>query len=366
MIRILSSVVLLLAMAIGTQNTFAQKVIVKLQPAEKAPQERNYIFKQVLDSRVDKSIGQIYDPQREKNELSFEEELAQEALAFYKAMVSPSQNISHELEVKIYNLDLKEVFQADRRAYKGELQLSLGFFLLGKQEPVHLVDFNGKLEYSRPATQMHYVESSIQTLFENSWEYFDAWISTQYQSNRSLVKKVKLNILDPTRESSRDTVFYDPAQPLTWDDFRDSPNPLSTFNATIFSSLAIEGNASIEAGEIVQTIKVKVYMLPSQSWVKDANAYANNHEQRHFDLTRIAADRMIARLNATELEPDLFEAKLNDIYLDAYREMNRLQELYDSQTKHGINSGMQSKWNQVITQALAGDWEELDEIIQKD
>lgn len=359
--------ILLLAfigLIISLDNSFGQEVTLKLNPDGKPAQERDYVFKEVIDSRVQKSIGQVYDSQRNKYSANFGGQLAQEAYNFYNARITSVNLPSYEILVKIYNLDLKEIYQADRQSYKGEIQLSMGFFLSGENEPVHLVDFNSKLNYGRPASQMHYIDTSIRRLFENSWEYFDAWLATQYQTNRSLVKKVRLNILDPIRPSTKDTVFYDPERPLTWADFTDKPNPISSFNASIFSSLSIEGNASIQNGEIVQTIEVKVYMLPRQSWVKDPNAYANNHEQRHFDLTRIAADRMIVKLKNLDLKPYLYEATLNDIYLDAYREMNHLQEFYDNQTSNGRNKGMQARWNQMIKEALSGKWEELDRLLE--
>lgn len=342
-----------------------QDLTLKLKADGKSAQKRDYVFKQVIDSRVQKSIGQIYDSERNKHTASYDGKLTQQAQEFYNAQIIPTNNPSYQLLVKVYNLDVNEIYHTDLRGYKGEVQLGLGFYLIGEHSLIQLVDFNGKAEYGRPTNQINQAETSIQRLFENSWEYFDSWISTQYQSNRTLAKTVRLNILDSKRPSSRDTVFYDPERPLTWDDFTESPNPTSSYNATIFSSLSIEGNASIVSGEIVQTIEVKVYMLPGQSWVKDANAYANNHEQRHFDLTRIAADRMINKLNNLDLEPNLYEAKLNDAYLDAYREMNRFQEFYDNQTRNGINKETQSSWNQAISKALVGDMISLNKLLDQ-
>ncbi len=351
-----------LLLSIG--SAFGQELTLKLSPDRNPGPVKDYVFSKVIDTRVQKSIGLIHDSDRNKLSASFGENLSTQSLAFYASKITPSKQPNYEIQVKIYNLDLKEIYMPNVRGYKGEIQLSLGFFLTTESESVHLVDFNSKAEYGRPANQMNNVEISIQRLFENSWVYFDAWLSTQYPSNRLFAKTVRLKIEDPIRPSSKDTVFYDPERPLTWDDFSDTPNRLSSYNASIFSSLSIEGNATIEAGEIVQTIEVKVYMLPGQSWVKVADDYANNHEQRHFDLTRIAADRMIYQLKNAELEPKLYEAKLKDIYLDAYREMNHLQEFYDSQTRNGINKAMQAKWNQMIAVALSGNWDELEELME--
>lgn len=344
--------------------SFGQEFTLKLKSESNPAQTRTYYFKQVIDSRIEKTLGIVYDSERNKLPATFEEDFSEQTKLFYNSQIIASTRISHNFQIKVYNIDLKEIYQADRRNYKGEIQLSVGFFLLGENEPVHMIDFNGKIEYRRPASQVGYVEISVQRLFENSWKYFDAWFSSQSQTNIDLAKKVKLNIIDSKRESTRDTVFYDPGRPLTWNDFRDLPSPTSSFNASIFTSLSIEGNAQIVAGEIIQTVDVKVYMIPSQSWVKRPDDYGNNHEQRHFDLTRIAADRMIYKLKNTNLEPNLFQATLNDIYLDAYREMNKLQEVYDKQTRHGINKESQAKWNQMIKESLSGNWEKLDQIME--
>ncbi|WPR76830.1 DUF922 domain-containing protein [Algoriphagus sp. NG3] len=354
-----------LAIFISSGISTAQDIILKLQPDEHPSQERNYRFDQVLDARSKTEVGKLFDAQRKTHNLTFNGKLAEQTLALYKSKIKPSHTPSHLILVKIHNLDQKETYQADWKAYKGEIELKLGFFLIGPNEPEHLVDFQSKTNYRRPINQPHHIEPAIQKLFENGWKYFDDWIRSQSMGNRLLAKKVRINIIDPVRKSKADTVFYDPDRPLTWDDFKESPSSLSSFNATIFSSLSIEGNASIENGEIVQNIEIKVYMIPSQSWVKHANSYASNHEQRHFDITRIAADRMKAKLKSMDTDPYLFDAKLNDIYWDAYREMNRIQELYDQQTRHGLDKEAQEKWNILISEALTGNYQSLDSLLDK-
>ncbi|WP_425639218.1 hypothetical protein ACPUEN_06070 [Algoriphagus yeomjeoni] len=360
--RIFQLAIVYLLLTVGI--AIGQQLTLKLTPSSNIGKRKEYIISKVLDSRVQKSVGLVYDSERNKLTASFDGKLAEQAKLFYNSRITTSQNTTYNILVKVYNLDLKEIYQANQRGYKGEIQLSLGFFVQGEGSPVHLVDFNGKANYGRPANQLGNVQTSVERLFENSWNYFDAWFSSQASTNRTLAKTVKLNILDPVLPSNKDTVFYDPKRPLTWDDFSDTPDPTSSFNASIFSSLSIEGNAEIVAGEIIQTILIKVYMLPDQSWVKNADDYASNHEQKHFDLTRIAADRMIHTLNNADLEPTLFEATLNDIYLDSYREMNKLQELYDGQTRNGLNRDVQARWNQIIKESLAGNWEKLDQLLE--
>jgi len=35
-------------------------------------------------------------------------------------------------------------------------------------------------------------------------------------------------------------------------------------------------------------------------------------------------------------------------YIETYREMNQLQDQYDAETNHGINTSAQEKWNRWI------------------
>jgi hypothetical protein len=64
------------------------------------------------------------------------------------------------------------------------------------------------------------------------------------------------------------------------------------------------------------------------------------------------------------LDLDFYQARINEAYLDSYREMNRLQEFYDKQTQNGINTTEQEKWNQRIDEALAGDWNWIEELLR--
>jgi hypothetical protein len=71
-------------------------------------------------------------------------------------------------------------------------------------------------------------------------------------------------------------------------------------------------------------------------------------------------------LKTTNLDLHFYQARINEAYLDAYREMNRLQEFYDKQTQNGINTTEQEKWNQLIDKALAGDWEWIENLLRSE
>jgi hypothetical protein len=227
-----------------------------------------------------------------------------------------------------------------------------------------LVDYSGSLNYRRTANRSDQIRYVVNGIFHKSLEFFESWEKAQNLGNPSLARSVRLEITDKRRNSTADTVFYDPERPLNWGDFKDSPQVTSKFNATIFASFSMAGTSTMENGTIVQGLDFKVYMLPKQSWVKHASEYGINHEQLHFDAVRIAVDRLIYRLENIELDPEFFQATLNEEYLDALRELSKIQELYDGQTQHGLDKIQQAKWEIRLKKALAGDWEELEILLK--
>jgi hypothetical protein len=96
-------------------------------------------------------------------------------------------------------------------------------------------------------------------------------------------------------------------------------------------------------------------MLPDYSWVKDhaRDAYSLNHEQRHFDIAKLVAEQFKQQVHPDSLTAEDHKSILHWKYLDAYREMNRLQEQYDDETGHGTNATEQARWNRYIDRALS-------------
>jgi hypothetical protein len=346
--------------------TFPQRVIADLLPNEKSFYETGYTIKEVIDMRINKTkIGDVYDPSGRRQGIGFQGNLDQLVLQFFNKSIRPSQADVQQVQARIFELELKEKPSPNNTVFEGEIRLIIGFFKIGNLEPVQLIDYSGSVQYRRSPNRMDMVDNVVSRVFGGALEYFDTWMNMQIMANRNLATKVRLEIIDQVKKSHKDTVYYDAKRPLVWKDFADKPNPKSRFNATIFASFSIQGKSLIESGMIVQTIEIEVYMLPAQSWVRNPNDYALNHEQRHFDVVRIVADRLIHKLNKLELDPDWYEAVINDAYFDAYREMNRLQEIYDKHTRHGMDIIAQENWNRWIDEGLAGNWEMIENALNE-
>ena len=348
-------------------NTCAQKVSVNLLANVKSHSETDYQIKEVIDLRIVKNkIGEVYGLNGSRQEVNFRGDLDQLAFQFFDGSIQPSKYDIQAVQARITQLDLHENISSNKNIYEGEIQLIISFFKIGDFDPVHLIDYEGSVHYKRSPNRMDMIENVVNRVFGSAVDYFDSWMKVLVMSNRNLANKVRLEIVDQAKRSHQDTVYYNSLRPLVWEDFSDKPKPGSRFNAAIFASFSIQGKSVVESGSIVQTVEFDVYMLPDQSWVRNPSEYGLNHEQRHFDVVRIVADRLIHKLKNIELDPDRYEASINDAYFDAYREMNRLQDIYDKQTRHGMDTFVQEKWNNWIDEGLSGNWEMIEQALSGD
>ncbi len=327
--------------------------------------ESSFELVEVVDFRNNKSsLGKIFTGPNQTSGITIEKGIGEGIKQFYNNSIQKTGS-QRPIQMRILELAVTEQKQASS-VVSGDVRMKFGFYLKGKFEPVHLVDYESGMNYRRSINRTDLVEQVLSQGLRKSLQFFNDWIIDNSASDRRLASLVRLEIIQNNRSSDRDTVFYHAERPLNWADFRDRPSTKSKFSASIFTSLAMEGTPHMDAGTVVLPVEVKVYMLPGSSWVRlQKTDYGLNHEQRHFDVTRIVGNRLETRLQAMELNPDNYDGLINDAYFDAFREMNRLQEIYDGQTQHGMNSEAQSRWNIILDQALEGQMELLELELKK-
>lgn len=344
-----------------SSSVSAQQAVLHLRPVLEPRYETSYRIVDVLDFRgiSEKSIGDIYYTKRDKAPVVFEDDLSELILKRFQSDISSPDSIGRDIQVRLEMLNVWERPNAKTGLYDGRMEIRLSFYLLTDLDPIYLVKYQNRILYQRSLNGVNKMQDLMVEYIDESLEYFDNWIKTKGLDHRDLAQTIELRMIDPVRGPSEDTVFYDPEFPLYWENFAATPNFLSKKNAVINTSFSIHGNAVLQQGNIIQTLEFKVYMLPNQSWVKEPDDYALNHERKHFDIVRIVVDRLKAKLYTLDLTPANFQAKLNELYFDSYREMNRIQEAYDTQCANGMNENLQEKWNEWILQALEGDWTNL-------
>ncbi len=316
-----------------------------------------YYIKGLIDDRTDRSPVAFLVPHVRSGSQLETVDLAGGAMNAVKAYlfgVLPRNEQLRPIVVRIKDLKIVEsLHDAGNGVVAGEVFLDFSFELDRDGELVHLLDFQGGASYKRGVRQFYLIAPVLKRSINNSLKYFNDWIENESDKDIKLLRDVTIRIRDYQQDMKDDTVFYDPFRPLTWDDFTGRPR-FNNYAASIFASIGYEGNSWIEEGKVIVDLTFKTYMLKSSSWVRrENNSYGLNHEQRHFDIAKIVVERLKERVRQLNLQPHNFDRKVSFHYLEAYREMNQLQEQYDRETAHGLNGGAQERWNRKIDEELA-------------
>ncbi|ERM81568.1 hypothetical protein P872_09790 [Rhodonellum psychrophilum GCM71 = DSM 17998] len=317
--------------------------------------ERIFELVEVVDARRNKpALGKIYTSSNQSVLYGLEGGLQEGLKQFYNNAV-PKKGEIRRIQLHVLEFAIVEQKQGNSVA-SGDIKMKFAYYLEGAFQPIHLVDYEAGMNYRRSINRTDLVGNVLNQGIKKSVQFLNDWIRDQAADDRRLANKVRVEIIEKDRINHPDTVFYNANKPISFQDFRDRPNVASRFNATIFTSLSLEGASFVQEGTIILPLEVKVYMLPGSSWIKSGgqSEYTLNHEQRHFDVTKIVGNRLVEKLKYMDLNPDNYEGLVNDAFLDAFREMNRLQEIYDGQTRHGLDHGAQSRWNTILDQALEG------------
>ncbi|HVW98593.1 MAG TPA: DUF922 domain-containing protein [Mucilaginibacter sp.] len=252
------------------------------------------------------------------------------------------------------SVSLKEVSQPDHRV-DGHVNLSFSFYLLkANGDKVYLSDYTGSARYNRDISRTENIEPACRRVLVNGLLFVNEWMNVQVKSNIKLANRVKIGFTDYTEKPEGDSIYYRPERPLTWDDFQ-GKIPVSRYAAQVFPGFGYDEKTAFSDGVISVQLLLKVYLPKSAAWVRpgERNSYALNHEQRHFDIAKIAALYFEQSISAAKLQVDNYEATINSLYLEAYREMSRMQIQYDDETNHGTGNISQKKWNLKIEDELA-------------
>ncbi len=238
---------------------------------------------------------------------------------------------------------------------RGSAVLAVSFDLMQGDETKHLVDYTGSANYTRTIGPAQDIEPTLRKMLGNSIEYFNNWINKQAGSDERLAKAVKVSFTDYSEKPEGDTIYYSVGRPLTWADFKGDV-PSSRYAAEVLPGIGYNEQVDVKNGIVLLNLEIKVYLPKSACWVRAGTRddYILNHEQRHFDLAKIAARRFIRKIESENLPVDNYDGFINVDYLEAYRRMDTLEMRYDNETAHGLNRFAQAQWDEKIDNELWG------------
>ncbi|HVZ95375.1 MAG TPA: hypothetical protein VG847_00765 [Chitinophagaceae bacterium] len=147
-----------------------------------------------------------------------------------------------------------------------------------------------------------------------------------------------------------DTIYYDFNRSLEWADFKGIPNNSYFAGAVTASGFAFDSQVSFDGKNIYLAVGIYTFFTKHDSWHKPGitSAYHLLHEQHHFDITRLGAQKFLEEVQKTHFTKDNYARLLSDIFDKAYNENAALQHRYDAETEHSINTQKQLEWNNKI------------------
>ncbi len=157
----------------------------------------------------------------------------------------------------------------------------------------------------------------------------------------------------PPGTDASDTVYYSPARPLRWSDFKGRVRSESPSAALSFTGFSYDAVTRRRADTVLVRVYLQVYFDKAGSWVRpgEASAHALAHEQLHFEIAALEAARFRKALLDSALSPTYYEYEINQLFLDHWRAMSRLQERFDAETGHGRSAAAQARWADQLRRA---------------
>ena len=156
-------------------------------------------------------------------------------------------------------------------------------------------------------------------------------------------------------KATSDTIYYDFDRRLMWSDFQGKPDTTSRAGAVTGSGFAFDSEMNSDGNNFDLSIGVYCFFSKHSSWKKkDINTdYHLLHEQHHFDITRIGAQKLVDALKNARFTKDNYRSLINSVFNKVYDENNALQQQYDRETQNSRNMKKQLEWNDRVAAEIA-------------
>ncbi len=313
-----------------------------------------FYFVRVIDERKDKSkIGVVYGEKQVEKSLKLSGGTVKSVQNYFLKSIQKDTSC-YPIVFKIKELMIDEDVK-NQKIY-GKCKIKISYHFLRDTTEVELTDFQTFINYSRTLGDYNNYETLLSKVVEKSVIYFGDWMRENYDKNEKLIKSLNLifrsdyEINNPEKE---DTIFWSPTRKMSWADFTGTIPRSTKYSAQIFNNFEYSAPLKIENGVLNIYLQMKVYMLKSASWTssKSLSDYSLGHEQLHFDIAKMIVERFKQKAKQI-LTVDNYDSQLQILFIDMYREMNRLQREYDDESNHSINIMGQQKWQQIANDEL--------------
>ncbi|WP_341224453.1 hypothetical protein [uncultured Arcticibacterium sp.] len=309
--------------------------------------ENGYYYGEVIDKRASKYfLGKLYTRNGTKSDLEIRSGTER---AFLNQTEDNFQKRSNGvvLIAEITDLAFTET-RNNSGLINGRANMNLNIYSVHEGDTSLLCKPYSSSRYQRTLNNLK--EESFEPILNQMWfsclEFADNYIKLNKSRIEAFNEGVDIIIKPYETRNNRDTVHYN-SRKVTWNDFKAPPRMGSRYAAAIFPTIALGSKLTIRNGRLTAIISPQVFMIQSQSWAKGEakNKESLEHEQIHFDITKVVMDRLIMKLrNIQATTMDDLNSYIQYEYLEAFREMNKLQEAYDAESNHNLNKVKQAEW----------------------
>jgi len=181
---------------------------------------------------------------------------------------------------------------------------------------------------------------------------FIALLFFSFLSVPLIAQKISVHVFMDDRKANEtsDTIFYDFGRKLKWPDFLGKPQPGAPWGAMTASGFSYGSSVREDDGNIDIEVGIYTFFIKSESWKKAdiSSSYHLEHEQHHFDITRLSAEKLMDDIRSAHFTTKNVSQVLNAIF-DKVNDYNTaMQHQYDLETNNSMNVAKQTEWNQKI------------------
>jgi len=166
-----------------------------------------------------------------------------------------------------------------------------------------------------------------------------------------LLFTIFLLLISPTSENQ---LVWDADYRLSWSDFKGEPQEVVDAVAITASGLSSSFSARTSSTALVDyTASVIAHFYPDKSWYKPekVNEVVLAHEQLHFDITELNARKLRKNIIDSNFTKNI-KSEMNHLVDKANKDLEIMQELYDSQSNFSMDVESQKKWQLYVREEL--------------
>jgi hypothetical protein len=166
-------------------------------------------------------------------------------------------------------------------------------------------------------------------------------------------QKIKVNFFIESKINNpkSDTIYFDFNRKLAWSDFQGSVPAFAPWGAMTASGFSFNSSMNEYQNDLHISVGIYTFFTKHDSWKKPEinSAYHLEHEQHHFDITRLYAQKLMDEISKANFTKSNYRKLLYSLFDKVYAESLAYQHEYDAQTKNSMNVEKQKEWNKKIS-----------------